>query len=348
MNKNNMLFLIDGSSLLSSAFFGTLPNSYRFSKTDEERDAALPELIQTSTGVYTNGISTMFRQIENIIKKVNPTHLAVAWDLTRDTFRRGIYPLYKSNRKDGRPELLSQFAIAQEMLKDMNIPTFAYMEYEADDVIGTLSRRFEDVIKVVILTKDQDALQLITSDISVWLVTSKAKDMYLERGINLKDSNLISGVFEFNPITFREVYGIDPIQMIDKKALEGDPSDNIPGVKGVGEKAVIPLLQEFGTVEGIYEYLEETPLEEAKAFLKELGIKRSPISYLMKIKTSEEEICGKECALLCKELATIKIDLPELQNISLEDLSLNISQEGRLRAYEKYELNSLASTYKEK
>ena len=169
MNKTNILFLIDGSSLLSSSFFGTLPNSYRFAKTDEERDAALPELIQTSTGVYINGISTMFRQIENIIKKVNPSHLAVAWDLTRDTFRRGLYPLYKSNRKDGRPELLSQFAIAQEMLKEMNIPSFAYMEYEADDIIGTLSRRFEDVIKVVILTKDQDALQLITSDVSVWL-----------------------------------------------------------------------------------------------------------------------------------------------------------------------------------
>ncbi len=339
MIKDNILFLVDGSSLLSSAFYGNLPNIYKFAKTDEEKDSALKKILQTSFGAYTNGVFTMMKQIENLIEKIVPKYFAVAWDLNRETFRREMYDGYKAHRKPTRNELGMQFGISQEILKEMNIPSFVLDGYEADDILGTFAKKFEQDIKVIILTKDQDALQLISDNISVWLITSKAEDMYKDRGINIKDFNIISGVFEYTPITFKEEYNLDPIQMIDKKALEGDASDNIPGVKGVGEKSVVPLLQEFGTVEAIYKYIENTPEKEVKAFIKELGISRSPISYLTK--TSDSELCGKASAMLSKELATIKIDIEALKNITLDSLKLNVDKEGKERMYIKYEFHSL-------
>lgn len=345
MEKQNILFLIDYSSLLSTSFFGNLPPAYKFAKTDEEKDNALPKLLQTSFGAYTNGVITMMTKLEGIIKKINPKYVAGGWDLTRDTFRREIYPEYKGNRSTTRPELSSQFAIAQEIMKEMNMPCFAFERFEADDVLGTLSKKFADDIKVIILTKDQDSLQLIGHNVSVWLMTSKAEEKYKELGINPSDYQIIDGVYDYNPQTFEEDYGFTPIQMIDYKSLCGDSSDNIPGVKGVGDKAVIPLLKEFGDLEGIYDYIENTPEKEAKAFMKELGISRSPISYLLKEPTEEEKskgiLVGKESAFVSKKLATIECNIPELQDVTLADLELKIDIEGRKRAYTKYEFKSL-------
>jgi len=345
MEKQNILFLIDYSSLLSTCFFGNLPVAYKFAKTDEEKDNALPKLLQTSTGIYTNGVITMMTKLESIIKKIKPKYVAGGWDLTRDTFRREIYPAYKGNRPPTRDELISQFAIGQEIMKEMNFPCFAFKRFEADDILGTFSKMFSDDIKVIILTKDQDSLQLINSNVSVWLMTSKAEEKYKELGINPSDYQIIDGVYEYNPQTFEEDYGFTPIQMIDFKAISGDSSDNIPGIKGVGEKSVVPLLKEFGDIEGIYDYIENTPEKEAKAFMKELGISRSPISYLLKEPTEEEKangiLVGKESAFTSKILATIDCDIPELQDVTLADLELNIDIEGRKRVYTKYEFKSL-------
>lgn len=345
MIKTNVLFLIDYSSLLSTSFFGNLPVAYKFAKTDEEKDNALPQLLQTSTGIYTNGVITMMTKIEGIIKKINPKYVAGGWDLTRNTFRREMYSEYKGNRPPTRDELISQFAIGQEIMKEMKLPFFAFERVEADDILGTLSKKFADDIKVIILTKDQDSLQLINSNVSVWLMTSKAKERYKELGINPANYQIIDGVYEYNSQTFEEDYGFTPIQMIDYKSLCGDNSDNIPGIRNVGDKAVVPLLKEFGDIEGIYEYIENTPEKEAKAFMKEIGISRSPISYLLKEPTEEEKakgtLVGKESAFISKRLATIDCDIPELQDVTLADLELNIDMEGRKRAYTKYEFKSL-------
>ena len=336
---NNILLILDMSSLLASSFYGNLPKEYRFAKTDEEKDMYLHKLLHTSDGQYTNGVFTMLTTLLNIIKNQKPKYVVGAWDLTRETFRKRLYEPYKGNRKQIREELSSQFVLSQQVLKEMGLAQFAFMEYEADDIIGTLAHRFSQEIGVKIMTKDQDSLQLVNDDTRVWLITSKNGDMYAEVGINPKELNIPSGVFEFTPDYMETFYGLKPIQIIDKKALEGDPSDNIPGVKGVGEKAVVPLLQEFETVEGIYDFIENSSEQEIKEMFKLLGIKRSPLSYLTKV--SDTELVGKKSAMLSKTLATIKCDISELQDVTLSSLELKINEEVMREVFTRLEFTSL-------
>lgn len=333
------LLLVDGSSLLMTSFFGNIPREYYRIKTEEDRARVLKKVLQTPDGQFTNGVFTMMRWLERIIKEQEPTHLAVAWDLSRDTFRRKLYPPYKAHREEAAPELKSQFALAQRVLKAMNIQQFALADFEADDIIGTLAKRFKDTIPVYILTKDQDALQLVGGNVRVWLLTSKAREMYEHIGLYDKELSAPRHAFEFTSMYVEEFYGVKPHQIIDMKALVGDTSDNIPGVKGVGEKAVIPLLKEFGSVENLYEYIENTPETEVRLFFKEIGINRSPLSYL--IKTSETELVGKASAMLSKQLATIDCEIKGLSYVQLSDLVLQIDDEGRRSIYEELSFQSI-------
>lgn len=338
------LFLIDGSSLLSTSFFGNLPREYFRARTNEDKAAALGKILRTSTGIPTNGVFVMTKVLTKLMLKYGPSHFAVAWDVSRDTFRRELYPAYKGTRGETPEELGVQFGVMQELLEAMNIPQFKWAEFEADDILGTLARRFEPQVPVTILTKDQDALQLITERTRVWLHTAKAKDYMGEFGMDEKSYPLPAGFFEFTPVTFRGIYGLDPIQMIDKKALEGDSSDNIPGVYGVGEKAVIPLLREFGTVERLYEHIEDLTSTEEKAmkeFMKELGVSRPPLSYLLKQPEEKGQLVGKEAALLSKKLATIVTNIPHLDSIELDHLQLAVDREGMTRKFAELEFHNL-------
>lgn len=319
------LLLIDGSSMLASSFFGNVP--FEYMKTGDTKN-----LMKTSSGVFTNGAYTMTKTLLNLIEKQKPTHMAIAWDVNRNTFRKEMYKEYKAHREETRPELGSQFGVMQDIIAAMNIPQFKLNGFEADDIIGTLAKHFEEDIPVYILTKDQDALQLISEKIKVWLVTSKAKEMYKERGIEIKNFQIPEGVFEYTPITFKEEYGLRPIQMIDKKAIEGDKSDNIPGVKGVGEKAVVPLLQEYGSLEAIYEVIENTEESEMKEIFKTLGIKKSPITNLLE---------NKDIAFLSKELATIKIDMEAYALLKLEDVEVHFDAKSAKEKYAELEFKSL-------
>jgi DNA polymerase-1 len=321
------LLLIDGSSLLSCCFFGNLPKEYKFARSDEEKDRYMDKIRKSPQGEFTNGIYTMLSSMRNVINKQKPTHLAVAWDLTKEfTFRTRMFPEYKGHRKSFRHELGSQFPLAQRVLKEMGIAQFVFSEYEADDIIGTLARRFEDDIGVTIWTKDQDSLQLVDENVRVWLVTSKSNDMYSDLGINTKQLEIPKGVFEFTPVYVKYFYGVSPVQIIDRKAIEGDASDNIPGINGIGEKSVVPLLQEFGSVEGIYDFIENSSERDIKQMFKDLGITRSPLSKLLEV--SDTKLTGKKAALLCKQLATIKCDIKELDYVTLESLNLNINEKG--------------------
>lgn len=310
----NKLLLIDGSSLLSTSFFGSLgqTNYYRV-KTEEAKQEELKKLMKTTDGRYTNGVYTMSKILLTIMKKVKPTHMAVAWDVNRESLeRKKKFSGYKGHRQDTLPQLGAQFGLMQEVLDQMNIPQFKLIGHEADDIIGTFAKTFEDEIPVYVMTKDQDALQLITEKTRVWLTTSKSKDLYKERNIDPKDLPIPDGVFEFTPQSFEEEYGIKPIQIIDMKSLEGDSSDNIPGVAGVGPASVGPLLREYGTIEGIYEVIENSPEDELKTFFKEeLGIKQSPIAKLLK--KSNIELAEEIHRLLEKELN--KKTIKEIHNL---------------------------------
>lgn len=345
------LVLVDGSSLLSTNFFATAPMSYMKAKTEEEMEKGRKQLMQIN-GIYTNGVFGMMKELMKIIREQRPTHLCVAWDLNRNTFRRQIYADYKANRGETKPELKSQFPLAQEVLGKLGITQFVFDGYEADDIIGTLSKRFGETIPTFIITKDQDALQLVNEHVRLWYKTSrpeKAKEMYQEFGIDPKEFDIPDGVFEFTPLYVKEVYGLTPIQIIDKKALEGDTSDNIPGVKGVGEASAVPLLQEFGTVEGVYDFIESSDEATIKEMLKSLGIKRSPVSYLTKKaekilvdgKLVSNELVGKEAAEVSKKLATIKLDMDCLENIELDTLLLNVNQVAKREEFERLAFKSL-------
>ena len=165
------LLLIDGSSLLSSSFYGNLPEEYKKAKTEDEYNKALPLLLHTSDGkYYTNGIYGFLRIMFKIIREHNPTHLAIAWDKSRNTFRKKLFPDYKAHRKAVRQELISQFDLTQKFLEYIGVQQFVFEDYEADDIIGTLSHKFSDEASIIILSKDKDVLQLINDNTSVWQI----------------------------------------------------------------------------------------------------------------------------------------------------------------------------------
>ena len=320
------LILIDGSSLLNTYFWATVPREYLMAKTPEERQFYSKRIMQTSEGIYTNGVYAMTKSLLKLIEKQQPTHMAVTWDVTRDTFRKKLYDDYKAQRKETLPELKSQFILMQDLLKAAGIPQFMSTEYEADDYLGSLAKSFENQLPVFILTKDQDALQLVSERTRLWLISKHENDWRKEYGIG---DSAPDGAFEFTPLLVKEIYGLFPSQIIDQKALEGDPSDNIPGVYGVGTKAAVPLLQEYGTIESVYEALED---ELAfKAICKSLGI-RTPLKALKE---------GKEFAILSKQLATIKTDIPDCQELTLKEIELNIREDKLQDCYQKLEFRSL-------
>lgn len=284
------LLIIDGSSLLSTSFYATA-TAYLMAKTDEDKEKALTRLMKTSDGRYTNGVFPFMRTLLSLIKKNQPTHLAVVWDVSRQTFRQEIAGgTYKGTRKATPHPLKEQFISTQNLLQGI-VPQFLSGKddeevYEADDFAGSLAKRFQNEIPVFLHTKDEDYLQLVDTNTRVWLGSSKADKMFEDLGLNRQEFNVPDGFFEFTLSTLKDIKGLEPYQIVEYKALCGDTSDNIPGVKGVGEKAVIPLLQEYGTIEAIYETIENLNAakeeKELKKFFKEsLGIGRSPISYLL-------------------------------------------------------------------
>ena len=283
------LLIIDGSSLLSTSFYATA-TAYLMAKTDEDKEKALERLMKTSDGRYTNGVFPFMRTLLSLIKKNQPTHLAVVWDVSRQTFRQEIAGgTYKGTRKATPHPLKEQFISTQNLIQGI-IPQFLSGRddeevYEADDFAGSLAKRFQTEIPVFLHTKDEDYLQLVDSNTRVWLGSSKADKMFEDLNLNRQEFNVPDGFFEFTLSTLKDIKGLKPYQIVEYKALCGDTSDNIPGVKGVGEKAVIPLLQEYGTIEAIYETIENLSAKEEKElkkFFKEsLGIGRSPISYML-------------------------------------------------------------------
>lgn len=283
------LLIIDGSSLLSTSFYATA-TAYLMAKTDEDKEKALERLMKTSDGRYTNGVFPFMRTLLSLIKKNQPTHLAVVWDVSRQTFRQEIAGgTYKGTRKATPHPLKEQFISTQNLLQGI-IPQFLSGRddeevYEADDFAGSLAKRFQTEIPVFLHTKDEDYLQLVDINTRVWLGSSKADKMFEDLNLNRQEFNVPDGFFEFTLSTLKDIKGLEPYQIVEYKALCGDTSDNIPGVKGVGEKAVIPLLQEYGTIEAIYETIENLSAKEEKElkkFFKEsLGIGRSPISYML-------------------------------------------------------------------
>lgn len=340
------LLLIDGSSLLSTQYYGNLPREIMFAKTTEEKEVFYGKIMQTSMGIYTNAIYGFMRTFLKILKEQKPTHIAVAWDLSRDTFRREIDSDYKGKRGETPEPLKEQFKLCQEILGKMNIMQFMDKRYEADDFCGSVASKLEKDIPVRILTKDTDYLQLVSENTKLWLMFTtkdKADALFKKYEIKKAVSNVPDKAFELTPELVKAEYGIKPEQVADLKSLVGDKSDNIKGVSGVGEASAVPLINEYGTVENLYDNIrniDKKQEKEIKEYWKtKLGIKRSPLSYLLK--TSDTEIVGEQSAIISKKLALIKCDI-DLGDLTKDSLKLNINIGEGNKEFKKLEFKSLS------
>lgn len=262
------LFVIDGNSILYREYF------------------ALPGLTNRH-GEFTGALFGFAKIITEIITRFKPSHIAVAFDAGKHTFRNDMYDGYKATRKPMPEDLRSQIAPVKSMLEAMNIKVVEQLGIEGDDVIGSIVKKFD--IKKVIVTGDRDSYQLVSDDTVVYLNKKGLSD------IKILDKAAINAEF-----------GLMPEQMVFVKALQGDTSDNIPGVKGVGEKTALSLIQTYGSLDGVYQNIEN-----------------------IKGATKEKLIADKENAYLSLKLAKIKTDA-EL-NISLEDLEVKFPFSGFVR-----------------
>ena len=219
---NDFLILIDGNSLMYRAFY------------------ALP-ILSTDDGVYTNAVYGFLSMMLKAIEDEEPSHIAVAFDVKGQTFRNDIYFDYKAGRKPMPVELIPQFDVIKKLLFAMNIKTIGMEGYEADDIIGTLSRMAHDKgMRTKIITGDRDVLQLINDDVEIMLT---------KRGISDIES------YDNDKLIEKYTFGADKI--VDLKGLMGDSSDNIPGIPSVGEKTAIKLLTQYGSLEGVLEHADE-------------------------------------------------------------------------------------------
>lgn len=279
------LILIDGNSLLFKAFYAT---SYT------------GNYMVNRNGIPTNGVYGFARMVEKIIS-TNPKYVIVAFDYGKKTFRNELLDTYKATRKETPQELVPQFALAREYLTAHNITWYEVEGYEGDDIIGTLVDLGEkNNLKVSVYTGDKDANQLISPQTTIYRTVKGVTELDI-----------------YNEQTLLDKYGLKPDQFRDFLGLMGDSSDNIPGIKGVGEKTALKLLHQYGTIEGLQEHQDE-----------------------IKGKMGEKIRAGMEDALMSKKVATILRDIPI--DVDLEKATYQGYDYETLKSfYEKYDMNSL-------
>ena len=255
------LALIDGNSIANRAFYGIMGS----------------KMLMTKDGKYTNAVYGFLAILFKLLDEVKPDYIAVAFDLKAPTARHKLYEGYKANRKGMPEELRMQMPMIKEILRAMNIDIIEKEGYEADDVLGTLSRYGEKQgLDVVILSGDRDTFQLATDKVTIILPRTKAGKTEVQ---------------EYDRKKIEEEYGIEPKQLIEVKGLQGDTSDNIPGVPGIGEKTALNLIKEYGSIENLYNKIEKNEDN-------------------LKGKQREKILENKDLAEMSKFLGTINLEVP--------------------------------------
>ncbi|ANK37293.1 5'-3' exonuclease [Staphylococcus equorum] len=230
---SNKILLIDGMALLFRHFYATSLHK---------------QFMRNSSGTPTNGIQGFVRHVFSAINDIQPTHVAVCWDMGKSTFRNDMFDGYKQNRPAPPEELIPQFDYVKEVSNQFGFVNIGVQNYEADDVIGTLAHQYSDENQVYVVTGDKDILQCINPNVEIWL-TKKGFSIYNRYTLD----------------RFQSEYGLNPLQLIDVKAFMGDSADGYPGVKGIGEKTAIKLIQNYGSVESVVDAIDElTPGQQNK------------------------------------------------------------------------------------
>ena len=277
------IILVDGNNLLFRSYYATAYNG---------------NFMNNSKGFPTNALFGFVNMINKIVAEENPVYMLVAFDKGK-TFRHEKYTEYKGGRGETPDELKKQFPIAKELLTAMGIKYYEIDNYEADDIIGTFSHMCDNDpnYQGLIISSDKDLLQLISDEVEMKLLKSK-------------------DYIRYDKESFKEEWGIDPIKVVDLKALMGDTSDNIPGVKGIGEKTALKLLQTYSTLDGIYENIDN-----------------------ISGKLQEKLITDKENAYMSYDLATIYTKVP--LEINLDDIKYKeCDKEKLISIYEDLEFYS--------
>lgn len=282
-NNQNKILLIDGNYLMFQSFYGTYtPNGY---------------IMRNSKGVPTNGTHMFFMILFNLISSTSPTHIFVAFDAAGKTERHEIYPEYKDGRSKAPEEIFVQFKHVKQILDELNIPHNELVGHEADDLVGTLSKNLPG--QKFIYSRDKDLLQLVSNDTAIIFKDNKTKNYELITQEN-----------------FEDIYEIKPSQIPDFKGLAGDSSDNLHGIRGIGEKTAIKLINKYGSFENIIQNVNElTP------------------SLSLKIKNDLES------GIMCKKLAIINTHVDEISK-NEDDYEFNLNKSGT-QTLNELELNQI-------
>ena len=221
------LVLIDGNSIMNRAFYGIMGS----------------KMLTTKDGKYTNAVYGFLAILFNIIDDIKPEYIAVAFDLKGKLKRKELFEGYKANRHGMPDELAEQMPVIKDVLRAMNIDIIEKEGYEGDDILGTLAKYGEKQgLEVTILSGDRDTFQLASDNITIRIPRTKAGKTETEN---------------YNRAKVLEEYGLEPVQLIEVKALQGDTSDNIPGVPGIGPKTAVSLIQKYHSVKELYEKIEK-------------------------------------------------------------------------------------------
>ena len=297
------LLLIDGNSIMNRAFYGIMGS----------------KMLTTKDGKYTNAVYGFLAIMFKIMDDLNPEYMAVSFDLKAPTARHKIYDKYKANRHGMPDELREQMPMIKEVLKAMNIDIVEKEGFEGDDILGTLAKYGEKQgLDVVILSGDRDTFQLATNKTTIRIPRTKAGKTETE---------------DYDRDKVLEEYGLEPKALIDVKGLQGDTSDNIPGVPGIGPKTAISLIQRYGTVENLYEAIEKGEDD-------------------LKGKQKENIVANKEMAFLSKRLGEIDVNVPldeNLETLKVEEWNkikvLEIFQNLNFKRYiERFNLEDIEGT----
>ena len=260
------IVLIDGNSILNRAFYGIMGN----------------KMLTTPDGKYTNAVYGFLAILFKVLEDIEPEYLMVTFDLKAPTARHKLYDGYKATRKGMPNELAEQMPILKDILKSMNIKVIEKEGYEADDVLGTMAKRAEkDGFDVTIVSGDRDTFQLTSNRVKVRIPHTKMGKTETET---------------FGREEVLKKYGVTPKQLIEVKGLQGDTSDNIPGVPGIGEKTALELVKKYKTIDGIYEVIEKGEDD-------------------LKPKARERLLENKELAMLSRTLGTINLEVPIEENL---------------------------------
>lgn len=295
------LVLIDSHALIHRAYHGIPP-------------------LKTKDGVLVNAVYGFTTAVFKALEDFKPRYIAAAFDLKGPTVRHEEYKEYKAKRPPAPDDLIKQFDLVKDICNVLNIPVVSMKGYEADDIIGTITsevRRKKLEVRIIIVTGDMDALQLVNENVVVYSMS---------RGIKQAE------IFDVEKV--KEKYGFAPEQLVDYKALRGDPSDNIPGVPGIGEKTATSLIKIFGNIENLYEQISSYKQQKTN----KSQIPNSKLSN----KTIELLIKNKKQAFLSKKLATIIKNVPidfKLSDCLVHDYDKKKAEE----VFRKFEFKSLLS-----